>query len=166
MINQSVIRPATQQDRPAIHRLAVGNDMFAPEELTGIDEMLDGFLAGSMPGHRWLVTVDDDRVVAAAYVAPEPFADRLWNLYFIAVDPTRHGQGHGRDLIAHIEGVLRDLGEADARILIVETSGTDQYARTRRFYRAYGFDEEATIRDYYGPGDHKIVFWKRLNSQQ
>jgi hypothetical protein len=47
-------------------------------------------------------------------------------------------------------------------VLIVETSSTDQYARTRDFYRQHDYDEEATIREFYGPDDHKVVFWKSL----
>ena len=36
------------------------------------------------------------------------------------------------------------------------------YARTRAFYRHHGFDEEARIRQFYGPDDDKVVFWKSL----
>jgi ribosomal protein S18 acetylase RimI-like enzyme len=157
------IRPAVDADRQAIHRLAVDNAMFAEEELGGIDEVFDGYLAGELDGHRWLVVDAGPDVVAAAYVAPEPFADRLWNLYFIAVDPAAHGGGIGRSLMAHIEALLADLGESEARILLVETSSTAQYDRTREVYARYGFDEEARIREYYGPGDDKVVFWKRLD---
>lgn len=104
----------------------------------------------------------EDRVVAAAYLAPEPFADRWWNLYFLAVKPRLHGTGAGSQLIEHVEDVLRGAGEEAARVLIVETSSTDQYATARAFYRARGFDEEARIRDFYGPGDSKVVFWKAI----
>lgn len=49
-----------------------------------------------------------------------------------------------------------------ARVLIIETSSTDQYAATRGFYRHHGFDQEAVIREFYGPNDHKVTFWKSL----
>ncbi len=48
-------------------------------------------------------------------------------------------------------------------MLIVETSSLDRFERTRRFYRDRGFVEEARIREFYGPGDDKIVFWKLLH---
>jgi ribosomal protein S18 acetylase RimI-like enzyme len=60
------------------------------------------------------------------------------------------------------EEQLRSSGEDVARVLIVETSSTDQYARTRTFYRKLGYDEEARIRQFYGPSDDKVVFWKSL----
>ena len=33
---------------------------------------------------------------------------------------------------------------------------------TRQFYRDLGFAEEARIREFYGPNDDKIVYWKSI----
>ncbi len=49
----------------------------------------------------------DNHLVASATYAPKPFADRLWNLSFIAVDPAYQGQGIGGDLVAEVERTLR-----------------------------------------------------------
>lgn len=158
----TTIRPATPTDVAAIKRIAVDADMFAADEIGFFDELLAGYLDGSLADDHWLVVHDDDAVIAAAYYAPEQFADRLWNLFFIAVDPARHGRGIGGELLAEVEAQLRRRGETDARVLIVETSSTDRYARARAFYRANGYDEEARIRQFYGPDDDKVVFWKSL----
>lgn len=157
------IRPATTSDLLAVIELAVINNMFGANELDGLIEAFQGAIGQDGAGHRWYVsTTDDDRVVAAAYLAPEPFADRFWNLYFIATHPTHHGQGLGTALLGHVENVLRDAGEERARVLLIETSSTDQYTVARTFYLARGYDAEARIRDFYGPGDDKVVFWKSL----
>jgi ribosomal protein S18 acetylase RimI-like enzyme len=159
------IRRATIDDRAAVQDLAVVNKMFARDELDEFNEAFDGALDGRRPDRQWwVVSTPDSRVIAAAYVAPEPYSDRLWNLFFLAVDPDQHGSGAGTSLIGHVEDVLRASGEDVARVLIVETSSTDQYAATRAFYRARGFDEAARIREFYGPGDHKVVFWKALTT--
>lgn len=55
-------------------------------------------------------------------------------------------------------------GGSRARVLLVETSSTEQYHRARAFYLARGFDEEARVRDFYGPGDDRVVFWKSLTA--
>lgn len=157
------IRPATLDDLGPIKALAVAAKMFTAEEAGFFDEMLTGAVDGTLEGHSWLVAETGDGTPAgAAQFAPEPFADRLWNLYFIAVDPGRHGSGVGSALMRHVEDELRGRGEVDARVLVVETSSTEQYAQARRFYAGLGYDEEARIRDFYGPGDHKVVFWKSL----
>ncbi len=156
------VRNARAADIDAIKQIAVATEMFATDEVGFFDEMIAGFLDGTMPEHHWLVVEQDAAVVAGAYYAPEPFADRMWNLYFIAVSPRHQGCGTGAALVTHVEANLRALGEETARVIVVETSSTDRYARTRDFYRRLGYDEEARIRQFYGPGDDKVVFWKSL----
>ena len=157
------IRVPSARDLERIKQIAVDADMFGTDEVGFFDHMLGGFLDGSLAEHRWLVVEDDQgQVVAAANYAPEPFADRMWNLYFIAVAPEEQGRGLGGTLIEHVERDLRGRGDDVARVLIVETSSTAQYARTRAFYRNHQYDEEARIRQFYGPTDDKVVFWKLL----
>lgn len=161
--NQPVVRAATSGDADELRRLAIDNGMFHPDEMGDFDEMLSGYLDGSLGSHSWVV-LEDGRsgVIGAAYYAPEPFADRLWNLYFLAAVPGRHRAGAGGVLVGHIEADLRRRGDGVARILIVETSSGDGYEHARAFYGKHGFVEEARIREFYGPGDHKVVFWKSL----
>lgn len=157
------VRPAADGDVVPIQTLAMDNRMFAPDDMAGFDEMLRGYLDGSLDQHRWIVAEDEaGRVAGAAYYAPEPFADRVWNLYFLAVQPHLHRSGIGTTLVAHIEQSLHSAGEQVGRVLIVETSSTDNYETARRFYGRKGFDREARVREFYGPGDDKIVFWKSL----
>jgi len=167
------IRAATLDDLATIKRIAVDAQMFSTDEVDVFDDMLAGALDGSLEDHHWLVAGarapgagagagESVAVRGAAYFAPEPFADRVWNLYFLAVDPGTHGTGVGTGLIDHVEAALVRRGESEARVLLVETSSTQQYQRTRAFYAARGFTDEARVREYYGPGDDKVVFWKSL----
>ncbi|MEM7340739.1 MAG: GNAT family N-acetyltransferase [Actinomycetota bacterium] len=162
-MNDFNVRLATPADDDQIKQLALDNAMFEPHEMGAFDEMLGGFHAGMLDEHQWIVAETEPGTVAgAAYYAPEPFADRMWNLYFIATAPGAHGGGAGSTLITHVEQRLRARGDAAARTLIVDTSSLDGYAKARAFYAARGFTEEARIRDFYGPGDHKVTFWKTL----
>lgn len=158
------IRPATLDDRAAIKALAVATGLYDESDVEFFDDMIAGAVDGSMADHHWLVVEHEGGIVASAYYAPEPFADRVWNLYFLAVSPGQQSRGSGAAIVAHVEGELRQRGEGSARVLIVETSSTDGYERTRSFYRSHGFVEEARIREFYGPGDHKVVFWRSLVS--
>ncbi len=120
------IRPATSGDEVAMTELAVANDMFGTDEVGDLAAIFRSAVSGELEDHQWWMSVrPDGSVVAAAYVAPEPFADRVWNLYFIAVSPTAHGAGAGTQLMDHVEHQLRSAGEDAARVLIVETSSTD-----------------------------------------
>jgi len=137
--------------------------MFAPDDLAMLEGMLQDHVALAGTDHRWLVARDAQAgFVGAAYVAPEPFADRVWNLYFLAVARGHERSGVGTALVGEVVLGLESAGESVARVLLVETSSTDDFAAARAFYSREGFEREALIRDYYGPGDHKIVYWLSL----
>ena len=55
------------------------------------------------------------------------------------------------------------LQQQGARILIVDTSGADNFQLTRQFYENLNYTKEAVIRDFWEEGDDKVVFWKKLN---
>ena len=133
--------------------------MFQEDETAVLAEMLADALNGDLPDHHWIVLEDAATVIAAAYVAPEVMSDRACNLYFIAVARQHQGRGHGTTLLTHVEKMLRKRGE---RLLLIETSGLDSFAATRRFYLGNGYEAEARIRDFYRTGEDKIVFRKLL----
>jgi ribosomal protein S18 acetylase RimI-like enzyme len=153
-VRNMIIRAATEADLPAMKAVLDGTDLFPSDML---DEMMAGYLGGA-PEERWLVA-DAGGVVGLAYVAAERLTEGTFNLLAMAVLPARQGQGLGRALVAHVEGALAAEG---ARVLLVETSGLPDFARTREFYAGCGFVEEARIREFYAAGEDKVVFWKRV----
>lgn len=52
------------------------------------------------------------------------------------------------------------------RLLLVETSSTPAYTSARRFYETSGYRCEATIHDFYAPGDNLLIFSKDLGQAQ
>ena len=156
----SVIRAVRPKDRGAAIEVARASGLFGPEELADVEATLEGFLTGSVEGDRWLASDAAEGVVAAiAYYAPERMTDGTWNLYLLAVHPDHQGQHLGSALVRHVEQDLREIG---ARVLLIETSGVADFARQRAFYAGLGYAEEARIREFYGAGDDKVVYWKQL----
>ena len=156
---QPTLRPALPKDKPALLDLAEATGLFRDDELGGFDQMLSEYFANHPEGHHWIAD-DDDGIKGAAYYAPEVFADQVWNLYFIGVHPNQQGQGRGATLLHYVEQQLTIQG---GRLLLVETSGLDNFELTRRFYRKNGYDEEARIREYYQEGNDKVIFRKKLS---
>lgn len=153
-MTEVLIRPLERGDLDRVAFLVEANVMFPPE-------MLDDMTAAhfdSDPSQRWIVAAASD-VQGVAYYIPEPLTDGTWNVLMICVDPTAHGHGTGTVLMRHIEAELAAEG---ARVLLVETSGTPGFERTRSFYDMLGYEREARIRDYYTAGDDKIIFRKAL----
>jgi ribosomal protein S18 acetylase RimI-like enzyme len=150
-----MIRPATPQDGPAVARLVVAAGMFSTEESAFVPDLLREFLSVPRDARHGLVVLDDAGVQGVAYWQPVEMADGVVDLTMIAVDPAAQGRGLGRTLMRHAETQARSAGQ---RLVLVQTSGSEQYAGTRRFYAALGYEEEARVRDYWTPGDDLVMF--------
>ena len=157
-----MIRSAASDDVVAVLALAEATGLFEPHELEDFGGMISEHLEGQSEHDFWVVD-DDGELLGAAYYAPEAFSDGVWNLYFIGVHPSHQGKGRGSALLSYVEKTLQAQGD---RLLLVETSGVSSFEQTRTFYRKNGYDEEARIRDFYKPGDDKIIFRKALVHRQ
>lgn len=156
-----MIRPTAPDDTTALIALAEATELFEPNQLEELGEMLSDYLGGNSDDRFW-ITDDDDGAVGVAYCEMERMTDGTWNLQLIAIQPDRQGQGRGATLLRYVEQTLMVRG---GRVLLVETSGLPDFERTRAFYRKCGYDEEARIRDFYKAGDDKIVYRKALSAQ-
>jgi ribosomal protein S18 acetylase RimI-like enzyme len=154
-----MIRPTTPEDATALLAVATASGLFEPSQTDELAQMLDQHFQATDSPDCWL-TDDDDSPMGVAYAAPERMTEGTWNLYLIAVHPDRQRQGRGKALLAHVEQLLTARGE---RVLLVETSGTEDFEYVRKFYRHSGYEEEARIRDFYAEGVDKIVFRKQLS---
>jgi len=155
MKEPSKVRALKREDLPHVRSIVEANNMFPGDIL---EDMTAAYFAGEPGGQRWIV-LDASGVKGVAYYVPEALTEGTWNLLMIAVDPGHHGQGIGSALMKHVETELAGQRE---RILLVETSGTADFERTRSFYRMLGYEHKARIRDFYAAGDDKIVFRKAL----
>ena len=104
----------------------------------------------------------DGRVVGWICWGATPCTVATWDLYWMAVDPEMHGQGVGTALLEEMENRLCDK----ARLIVIDTSGRPDYAPTRAFYRARGYQTAAVVRDFYALGDDQVIFSKRLHRER
>jgi ribosomal protein S18 acetylase RimI-like enzyme len=156
-----MIRPTVPADTPVLMELAAGTGVFKPHEIEALKEVLNDFHAyNHQHGHRCVTREERGKVIGFAYYAPAAMTDRTWYLYWIAVSKTIQAKGVGRELLAHLENEIRQLG---GRVLFIETSSLPHYDLTRKFYLKNGYDQEATLRDYYADGDGMVVFRKKLS---
>jgi ribosomal protein S18 acetylase RimI-like enzyme len=153
------MRPVVPTDTPALVALSCSSGLFKPDEADAVRGMLDEYHSANAGGGQIHVWDEGGTAVGVVYFAPKPFADRVWELMMIAVDARRHRQGVGSKMLVEVEETVR---AADGRLLIIETSSTSGFERTRQFYRKHGYDEVAHIPDYFTDGDGKASFVKRL----
>lgn len=150
-----IIKATSPDDIAGLQTVLDGTELFP-------SEMLPDMLAPSLAGETeafWLTCHNDKEAVGFCYTAPEELTDGTWNMLALAVRPDHQGNGFGASLVAAAEQHLKQTGQ---RILIVDTSSTDDFALTRKFYAQNGYEEEARIRDFWAKGDDKVIFRKAL----
>ena len=156
-----MISTAIEADKTQIHNITARAGVFSQEEIDSVPVMFDEYLeyGTGNDGYHFIVYREDDFVLGYAIFGYRDLTDGVYDLYWIAVEPNARRKGVGRALIAACEEAVHDLG---GRIIIAETSGTEEYAPTREFYISLGYINEATIKDFYKPGDDLRIFTKRV----
>lgn len=151
-------------DPAAVRRLVSATGFFHPEEVAIAVELVEETLAAPQASDYHFLFADDREGGVTGYscFGPIPLTRGSWDLYWIAVDPSRQGSGLGRLLLAASEARARALG---AQRFFVDTSGRPQYAPTRAFYERCGYVVGARLEDFYAPGDPKVVYRRELGPE-
>lgn len=152
----------TAADVDRVADVAIASSLF-PEEARGfLLDQANTWLRAVEPTGSWIVEDAGGAIRAAAFYEPRLATDRVWYLTMIAVEPAAQGTGLGSAILSHVELELRASGQ---RLLLVETSSTPQYERTRAFYEKNGYSREAVVRDYFTDGDDMVLFRKDLRAR-
>jgi len=114
---------------------------------------------GEASGYSFIVSRDAGRVSGYACYGAHALTSGTYDLYWIAVAPQAQGRGVGRELLACVESEIVARG---GRLLLIETSDTPPYLPAREFYESCGYKCEATVRDFYAPGDSLLIYVKPL----
>jgi GNAT superfamily N-acetyltransferase len=151
----------SKSDRKKIEEILRSTDFFYEFEIETALEIADETLAQGTDrsGYHWMKIVDKDGLVAFANYGKNDFSVHSWELYWIAVHNNSRHKKLGSKLLSAIENDVRRLG---GKILWIETSGRPLYAPTEAFYKRNGYDLQASLREFYGPGDPKQIYAKFL----
>lgn len=156
-------RALQESDASAVGELVRETGFFSEEEqLVAIELVDETLLRGSASGYEFVFTDDPDdpgKLSGYACFGPIPATQSSYDLYWIAVSPSQQGQGLGRQLLREAE---RCALESGATQMFLDTSGRQQYKPTRAFYEHSGYRVAAALKDFYAPGDDKIIYSKHL----
>jgi len=158
------IRPMVAADRSGVFRILENAGNFTPEEVGTALELIDEWLdLGEHSGYLTYVldARDEESSEVLGYVCfgPTPLTESTYDLYWIAVDKSKHRGGVGKRLLKFAE---EEIVRRGGKMLLVETSSQETYGGTIQFYEKSGYDLVGQIKEYYKPGDDKLIFAKRL----
>ncbi len=153
-----------QADTRRIRQLVASTGYFSETEIDIAVELVEEFLAkGPASGYLFLFAEQtsgtDSTVVGYVCYGEIPCTMGSYDIYWVAVDPACQGQGIGKRLLHETEQRMRQLA---GRHVYAETSGRPQYANTRQFYEHCGYEVASELLDFYGPGDSRVTFCKKL----
>jgi ribosomal protein S18 acetylase RimI-like enzyme len=157
-----IIQNVNSKDRSHLLSIACATNLFTPEDAEALlGEVLDGIFSGALsPDHQAICCRVDESgdIVGWSYFAPDQFAEGVWNVWWIGVQPSSHGTGAGKQLLRHVETKIASLG---GRIVVIETSDSEEFARARKFYANEGYSECGRVPEFYGEGESKVIFSRR-----
>ncbi|MCB9730310.1 MAG: GNAT family N-acetyltransferase [Deltaproteobacteria bacterium] len=160
------IRAIQSTDLDGIVDLLARTDAFDDEERQVARELVeDAIHRPDESGYHALVAVEPKSsggsVLGYVLHGPTPMTEHTHDLYWIAVDATRRGQGIGRKLVAALDQTLRAEG---GRIVRVEASSVADAPATLAFYHGTGFVECGRIPHFYGTDDDLVIFYRDLGA--
>ena len=152
------VGPLEPRHRKQIEEIVRATGVFSDGEVGVALEVFD-----ATSDYEFVGAFSAEHLIGYACFGATPSTDRTFDLYWIAVHPEAQRSGAGSILMEEVE---RRLAERRARMLIVETSAREDYASTRSFYHKHGYVEAARLRDFYGPGDDRVVLGKRFTGSR
>jgi D-alanine-D-alanine ligase len=148
----------TPSDLTALRRLVAATRVFYPRErAVALELLVERLRRGPRSGYSFFFADRGTELVGYCAWGAVPLTERSYDLYWIAVAPAAQGQGLGQALLKLAERAVARRGGGN---LYIETSSRAVYDRTRCFYRDARYRQVARLRDFYAPGDHKIMFCK------
>ena len=161
---KQTIRAMVAADRSGVFRILENAGNFTPEEVGTALELIDEWLElGEHSGYLTYVleSLGEDSAEVMGYVCfgPTPLTESTFDLYWIAVDKLKHRGGVGKKLLKFTE---EETVRRGGRMLLIETSSQETYGGTIQFYERTGYELVGKIKEYYKPGDDKLIFVKRL----
>ncbi len=150
----------TKDDPGHIREIVSSTGFFYDFEIPVAIELAEDALAeGDESDYRFIFAEVDGKTIAYSCYGPIACTEGGYDLFWIATHNDLRGSGIGKQLLEETHRMIREMG---GRYVIAETSTLEKYLPTRLFYEKNGYSTEGIIRDFYKPGDGKVIFIKRF----
>ncbi len=151
-------------DGDIVREIVRSTGVFRPDEIGIAVELVEERIrVGLASGYHFIFAERGGDVQGYSCYGPVPLTLSSYDIYWIAVRKETQGSGIGNMLLDRSETAIGDLG---GRNVYIETSSRDLYRDTRRFYERRGYSAEAILREFYSPGDDKVIYVKRFGQRK
>jgi GNAT superfamily N-acetyltransferase len=151
---------ATYEDPERVREIVASTGFFYEFEIPVAVELVQDHLEeGEDSSYHFIFAEVDGRTVAYSCFGLIACTEGGFDLFWIATHNDFRGTGIGKLLLEETHRQIRELG---GRYVIAETSMLEKYLPTRLFYEKNNYLSEGVIKDFYKPGDSKVIYVKRL----
>jgi len=156
-----VVKGIAEGDRALIEEILRSTGFFYEFEIMTALEIADETLTkgSEKSGYSWMKISENGDMIAFANYGKNSFSIHSWEIYWIAVHNNSRSKKLGSVLLQAVE---EDVRKAGGKIIWIETSGRPLYLPTEIFYKRNGYTLQASLKDFYGPGDPKQIYAKVL----
>ena len=148
------------QDIDAIETILKATGFFKPYEIdVGLELVYERLSKGLGSGYEFVLWDGKEGLVGYCCYGAIPCTLSSFDIYWIAVHPDFQKKGIGKRIYSETETRIQNL---NGTRIYIETSQSKKYLLTRKFYESVGFERIALIKDFYGPGDGKVIYCKVL----
>jgi D-alanine-D-alanine ligase len=149
-------------DRQIVRDIVAATGLFRQGEIDVAVELVETRLRdGPASGYEFVFAEQKGDVAGYICFGRNTITISSFDVYWIAVEPSKHGQGLGRLLLEEAE---KQIAAAGGTRIYIETSHRSDYQATRGFYERCGYTLQAVLDDFYAPGDSKAIYGKVLGS--
>lgn len=149
-------------DRDSVRQIVASTGFFFDHEIDVAVELVDDRLnRGEASDYLFLFAEDESGVIGYVCYGAIACTVGSFDLYWIAVHQSHRGRGIGMELLRRTEKLIAARG---GRRVYIETSSREQYLSTRKFYERCGYVAEAELRDFYAPGDGKVIYVRAIGA--
>jgi len=162
MSNETItLRETVHPDDPEnVRAITTSSGFFFDHEIEVAVELVEERLQkGEKSGYCFIFAECGGRTVGYSCFGPIACTEGSFDLYWIAVHEEFRNHGLGKKILVRSEEAMKRM---NCRTVYVETASRDQYKPTREFYLRTGYVIEAVLKDFYAPGDDKVIFIKKL----
>lgn len=152
------VRPADVQ---AVRDIILSTGFFRPDEVDVAVELVEENLAkgAETSGYHFIFAESEGETIGYACFGPIACTIGSYDLFWIAVHDKCRGKGAGKEILRRSEEAVARM---KGRRLYIETSSQPKYEPTRAFYLRTDYVEEARLKEFYAPGDDKVIYVKAL----
>ena len=110
-------------------------------------------------GYYFILAELEGKVIGYVNYGQVPCTQTSWDVYWIAVKKDIMSKGIGSELMVRTEEMIKKM---KGKNIWIETSSRKDYDPTRAFYEKLNYIIAAELKDFYAPGDHKVIYHKPL----